>query len=354
MARRRKVRLDVLLATLVLACIGLLTGWFGQESPMPLLQEFAEKLGYKSPAHDFGEIDKTAFALTDAEVNGKLADMPAAAKSEPLRFLMLNTHNYFVPEDTQRARYKIVPKRIDSRDAVADVIASARPEIVGLIEIGGPFALADLQSRLRKLGAEYPYAEILLRAGEDRALAILSKHRIVQNHSRPNCSLLGNKRRKMLRGILDVTVQVDGKRFFRIVGAHLKSRVSDDPAAAESLRRAESRTLALYLQEEMRKMPKMPFVVFGDWNDGPADSSLKVLTQGLSADAALTRVGAEDSRGESWTICYHAAQEYCVFDQVYVNSVMRSRRGRSCESGIVDVEAASTASDHRAVWCELR
>ena len=98
----------------------------------------------------------------------------------------------------------------------------------------------------------------------------------------------------------------------------------------------------------------MPIVVYGDWNDGPADASLQVLLQGVSEDAALTRVKAADSRGNTWTIYYEPAQTYHTFDQIFVNRVLRSRRGRSCESGVVDIEAANTASDHRAVWCDLR
>lgn len=352
---RRALRADTLLILLVLACVGMLSGWFSGKDAPALISEIAEQWHLAPTEHDFGESDAAANAqMSDAEVNSRLAAMPAAAKCEPLRFLMLNAQNYFVKEDTQRSRYRLSMKKEESREAVAEVIASASPQVVGLIEIGGPHALADLKQRLKNRGADYPYSKILLRSGEDRALAVLSQYPIVQDHSRANCSLLGNKRQKMLRGILDVTVQVEGTRFYRIMGAHLKSRVADDPAAATARRSAEARTLALYLQKEMRKQPKMPVLVYGDWNDGPTDAAQRIFTQGVSEDAALSSVKAVDSRGQSWTICYEAAQEYCVFDRIYVNSVLRSRRGRSCDSGVVDIPAATLAADHRAVWCELR
>ncbi len=357
-AWKRALRVDTLMLTLVLVCIGLLAGTFGTGDGLSVFSAFSEKRNVDSSETDFGEIDsagvKYGDELSDSQLNGKLADMPDAAKCKPFRFLMLNANNYFVSEDTQRARFKISVKKEESRNAVAEVIASARPEVVGLIEMGGPYALSDLQGRLREKGLDYPYTKILLRSGEDRALAVLSQHPIVQDKSRPNCSLLGNKRQKMLRGILDITVQVGQNRFYRVVGAHLKSRVSDAPAAATARRKTEARTLAMYLQKEMRKTPHLPVVVYGDWNDGPAEDSLKVLTQGISEDSALSPVQAADSRGQTWTIYYRAAQEYSLFDRIFVNKVLRSRRGRSCEAGIVDIPASESAGDHRAVWCELR
>ena len=352
---KRVFRADLMLITLVLSCVYLLVGKFGGEEARPIWEELVDNSNAATAAHDFGQADNSCVSpMTDAQVNAQLADMPPAAKCKPVRFLMINANNYFVKEDTQRSRYKLTIKKEESREAVADVIASAAPEIVGLIEIGGPHALTDLQQRLKKRGLHYPYTKILLRSGEDRALAILSMHPIVQDHSRPNCNLLGNKRQKMLRGILDVTIKVGENRYYRIMGAHLKSRVSDDPAAATARRTLEVRTLAMYLQQEIRKQPMMPILVFGDWNDGPADPSQKILKQGVSKDSALTQVKAEDSQGQTWTIYYATGQEYSAFDRIYTNSVLRSRRGRSCDSGIVDIPVSHEASDHRAVWCELR
>lgn len=354
---RKLLRVDSLLALLVVAIITILGGVYSKfDSPFTAIGS-VDSAPPQVP--DFG-LATTADAVhsehaeTDDVINSQLAKMPKAKSSEPVRFLMLNAENYFVKEDDQRSRYKISIKKEPAREAVADVIASARPEIVGLIEIGGPKALEDLQRRLSARGLVYSYAKILTRSGEDRALAVLSMHPFVQDNSRANCKLLGTQRQQMLRGILDVTVKVQGERYFRIIGAHLKSRVADDPAAATARRSKEARTLAMYLQSIMRGQPHMPIVVYGDWNDGPADASLQVLFQGVSEDAALTRVKAADSRGNTWTIYYEPAQTYHTFDQIFVNRVLRSRRGRSCESGVVDIEAAAAASDHRAVWCELR
>ncbi len=273
---------------------------------------------------------------------------------EPVRFMMHNVANYFVPGERQRSRYTLTPKPVDAREAVADIIAHVRPELVGLTEIGGPLALADLRQRLEKRGLHYPYYRVLVRMGDDRALAILSHHPIVQDNSRANKPLHGEHRRRMLRGVLDVTVQLEDGRLFRIIGAHLKSRVTDDPAKATALRTKEAYTLALHIQEAIRRHPKMPILVYGDWNDGPADASLGVLRQGLSRESALSRLSLKDSRGDGWTIFYEPGQSYNTFDQLYVNKVLRRRIGKAVTGGVVDIPATHAASDHRALWCELR
>jgi endonuclease/exonuclease/phosphatase family metal-dependent hydrolase len=193
---------------------------------------------------------------------------------------------------------------------------------------------------------------VLPRQGEDLALALLSRHPIVQDHSQENVKLHQQKRSKMLRGILDVTVRLDDGRLFRIIGAHLKSRVSDNAGAATALRKQEAYTLAQHIQHIARSQNGMPLLVFGDWNDSPSDAAPQILLQGLSKDSALRRLTPKDSRGEEWTLYFKRGKEYCIYDQIFVNPTLRERmRG---QGGIVDIPAAAKASDHRALWCDLR
>lgn len=287
---------------------------------------------------------------------------PAAARGVPrgeaaVRFLMYNTQNYFVEADVARSQHTRRIKTLQERELVADTVAEVRPDVVGLVEMGGPAALDDLAERLAKRGLVYKHRRVLTRWGEDRALAILSRYPIVEDHSQAECRLVGQTNRRMLRGILDVTISAPGKkseRRFRIVGVHLKSRVGDNPSAAQALRAREARTLVEHVQQVMQRKPNEPLLIFGDWNDGPGDAALSVMTQPRGSRFTLRRLSPVDSRGEGWTLYYKNGNEYCTFDQIYVNSELSRRMGRKSEMGVISNEKRRGASDHRAVWCDMR
>lgn len=268
-----------------------------------------------------------------------------------VRFLMQNVENYFVEGERTRSRYVSSPKPVAARNAVAKGISDQAPDIIGLVEVGGEVSLNDLRSRLSKMGREYPYYRVLEREGEERALAVLSRHPIVQDHSTADYPLYGEQNRKMLRGILDVVVKVPDGRLFRIIGAHLKSHVADDEAAADSLRQREAITLSMYLQKISREQPGIPTLIYGDWNDGPGTPAIKQMEQGVSKDAAMKRLEPTDARGEGWTIYYKAGKEYLTYDMIFVNKVLQSRMKRA-KMGVAP-PTPKHASDHRAVWCEL-
>ncbi len=272
----------------------------------------------------------------------------------PVRFVMMNVQNYFVKGDAQRSQYKHYMKSVKRRDAVAAVIAEAKPEIVGLVEMGGQAAVRDLVKRLEKHGLRYPYCRVLERMREDRALAVLSRHPIVEDHSVKDCEIVGQKDFFMLRGILDVTVRMEDGRYFRIMGVHLKSKVSDNPAASDFLRANEARTLATHVLHAIHSEPNMPILVYGDWNAGPEEPSLSIISQGLVRESALNCLVPTDERGDVWTIYFKKGGVYSTFDRIYVNGVLKKRMGRRSRMGIISGETARAASDHRALWCELK
>lgn len=350
-------RVDMLLLLLAVVVSALLWNMFGGaeqnpevvEQPLPPARQPLPAGEPETPAPE--PVDDPQVASLAPEQGISAAGIPKSGR--PVRFLMQNVENYFVAGERTRSRFVSRPKSAESRDAVADVIASARPEIVGLVEVGGPVSLQDLRERLAKRGLEYPYYRVLPRQGEDRALAVLSRHPIVQDRSVANYHLYGEHRRTMLRGILDVVVRLDDGRLYRILGAHLKSHVADDQAAAASLRNREALTLSMYIQRITRDQPNIPTLVYGDWNDGPAESAVKQIVQGVSTDSAMHRLSPQDSRGQGWTIYYKAGHEYCTYDHIFVNKALKFRLKKNTPSGVVDIPAAKRASDHRALWCDL-
>ena len=301
----------------------------------------------ESAASETAAASYPAPALCRREVD----EMPQSGP--PVRFLMLNTENYFVQGEKQRSRYVNHPKPEKEREAVAEVIASVRPEIIGLIEMGGSLALVDLQQRLAERGLNYPYSRVLIRGGEDRALALLSVFPIACDDSCAHHGLFGQHARKMLRGILDVTLRLNDGRLFCFLGVHLKSRLGDE-RAAEALRYREAQTVSQYIQQKMKGLPNLPMLVFGDLNDNPKDASIRLLEQGSSVSSALRRLNPKDSRGEEWTLYFRRGNSYNTFDHIFLNAPMKRRLKRRAACGVVDIPAAQTASDHRALWCELR
>lgn len=283
---------------------------------------------------------------------GEASEVAKDGGKPAVRFLMQNLQNYFVSGEQQRSRYTIQPKRESEREAVADTIAVAKPEIVGLVEIGGPLALDDLAQRLSSRGLEYPHRKVLTRDGEDRALALLSRYPIVKDASSADYPLYGTHRRNMLRGILDVTVKVPDGRSFRILGVHLKAHKGDSEAYADNLRSQEAHTLALYIQGILKKSPNKPLLLFGDMNDNPTDATLRILSDGVSKRSAMVRVEAKDAAGEDWTHYYFTGDRYLIYDQIYVNPALSKRMGKKAKNGIE--QTTPRGSDHRAVWCDLR
>ena len=325
-------RSDLLLIGLTLLVSGLLMARYGAPVSSAVV---AEQEAVPEPVEEEGE------------------SLSVAKAGAAVRFLMYNAHNYHVSGDVARARHERKIKPIAQRNAVAESIAQVKPEIVGLIEMGGPAALDDLAERLEKLGLSYPHRKVLTRYGQNIALALLSRHPFAQDHSKADCPLVGQTNKMMLRGILDVTVSLADQRKFRIMGVHLKSRVDDNPAAALAQRSREARTLAAHVQHAMRQQPEMPILVFGDWNDGPGAQALSAVTQAPSRELALKRLNPKDEHGESWTFFYKAGNEYSTLDQIYVNSVLSRRMGSKSKMGIVSELPQKVASDHRAVWCDL-
>ncbi len=347
--RKRSLRTDGTILGLVIALIVALYSYYFEDKDALVEEQPSTTLSVGTPL------------LEHDEALEKLRDDPsirtpfaggADGKARP-RFLMYNVENYFIPGDRNRSPYVMRPKSEQSRRAVADVIDEAAPDIVGLIELGGRMAIQDLQTRLHERGRYYPYYRVLERKGEDRAVGILSRYPIVEDHSKAQASLYGNHRRKMLRGILDVTVQLNGRDRLRVMGVHLKSRVSDDQAKATAQRTSEAQTLALHIAEAMKHKPNQAILVFGDWNDSPHDSSLGVLEQGKSRISGLHRITAKDSRGEEWTLYYRRGKTYYVFDQIYINTPLKEKRAKGARSAVVDDPQIKHASDHRPVWIEL-
>ena len=177
----------------------------------------------------------------------------------------------------------------------------------------------------------------------------------MDNRSVTDMPVSGETKRKktMLRGILDATVKTTDGRLFRLMGIHLKSRLSRD-GSAEDTRRREAYALRDYLNEAIASQDGMPLLLYGDFNDGPADSAVQVIQGPAKTEYRLNRLKPRDSRGETWTIYYEDGDTYHSFDHLFINNTLKKRLGRKPPMGILDSPPSRQASDHRGIWVELR
>lgn len=114
---------------------------------------------------------------------------------------------------------------------------------------------------------------------------------------------------------MDATVSMPDGRLFRLVGIHLKSRLSRD-GSAEDTRRREAYALRDYLNEALASQDGMPLLLYGDFNDGPSDSAVQVIQGPAKTEYRLNRLKPRDSRGETWTIYYEDGDTYHSFDHL--------------------------------------
>lgn len=270
----------------------------------------------------------------------------------PIRFMMYNVRNYFMENEARRSNYEQEPKSEESIDALMQNIMQASPDVLGLCEMGGKLALADLQKRLKHAGLNLPYSVVLEHSREDRALALLSRYPL-DNFSRVNVALL-NEHQTMLRGILDVQLKHPDGRLFRVLGVHLKSKLSDNGAAAsDSLRRREAMALRAHLDELMKQYHGLPVLLYGDFNDSPDSPSLKAIYGDTKSPYVMKRLKIKDKQECSWTIYYPPSDVYQAFDHILTNRALKSRLGGTYKAGIVDPINYKDASDHRALWIDL-
>lgn len=272
------------------------------------------------------------------------------APGEPVRLLFYNVRNYFVEERSMKTGRRTTVKPDASRRQVAELIAQASPDLLGLAEIGGEDALKDLQTRLKRLQVDLPYGFVLERAGEDRSLAVLSRYPLRSAASKTDVELEDGGRRRMLRGILDVTADLPDGRMFRLVGVHLKSK-KDADGTADTVRRLEAHALRRHLDATRSTVP---LAVFGDFNDGPDSPALHAVVGDRKSSSGLRRLVPRDTRRETWTLRYGEAEAYFSYDHLLLDNTLSRRVGRSPACGVVESHGHPEASDHRAIWVDLK
>lgn len=243
------------------------------------------------------------------------------------------------------------PKPENELRAVIRLISKEHPDVLSVQEMGDATVFAQFRDDLRAAGMDYPYAELLERGRMEVNLAVLSRFPIVsvQNHTNEWYSI-GEAKVPVARGFLDVEFQVNPQYRFRLLAAHLKSKVYS-PLGQTEMRRNEARLLNKAVREILEEKPDINLLVAGDLNDDYNSAPLREV--GGRRGGEMTDLRPLDSGGDVWT-CFESATDcFSRFDYFFVSAGMLPEVVRE-QTRVVHDPLTYEASDHRPVIAVFR
>ena len=300
--------------------------------------------GKKKPAPQGGFF--CACILTLRLFSSAIVAAPAGGVAEII-VASYNVENYTLT-GSDRTRIKTV----GAREAVADVIAEVRPDVLGLCEVGSPDALEDLRERLKKKGTSLPYTEYVDGPDPERHLALLSRFPLASRQSRVRVPYELNGAPELVRrGFLDVTVQVNPQYTLRLVGVHLKSKLPV-PAGETLVRRMEARALRTLVDGIFLEDPRANLLVYGDFNDTKDEASIRGVLGLRGQPNSLSELPAEDPGGDRWTHYRFFTDVYARIDFLMVNRALRPELVPG-SARVNNSPQWRKASDHRLIHAAL-
>jgi endonuclease/exonuclease/phosphatase family metal-dependent hydrolase len=246
------------------------------------------------------------------------------------------------------------PKPEADKAIVRQVIKQALPDILAVQEIGTLPFLEELRADLAQAGVHYPYAIHLAAVDQLRHVAVLSKlaPTAVVKHNDLDFKYQ-NGRKRVKRGMLELSFERSGGSVFKLFVVHLKSRWTDVKADPESQQRRsrEAEACRNRIIERSYDLGVTDFMVVGDFNDHPASATLRrFYRKGDFNIGAL--VPASDSRGEQWTYFYNKQVVYSLVDGFIVSGPLMPDVVAG-DGHIVDFPGVLQGSDHRLVYIDL-
>ena len=238
------------------------------------------------------------------------------------------------------------PKPENERTAVVALIAKERPDVLTVQEMGDEFIFGQFRDALRAAGLDYPHAELLRRGRWEINLAVLSRFPIVsvQHHTNDWYSI-GPAKVPVARGFLDVTIQVTPDYSFRLLSAHLKSKVYSKFGQTE-MRRNEARLLNKNVRSILKENPQVNLLLVGDMNDDYKSAPLREVAG--RRGGKLTDLRPLDSVGDAWTYFMESRDQYSRLDYLFVSEGMLPEVVKE-QTRVVRDPLTTQASDHRPV-----
>ncbi|OAI43393.1 hypothetical protein AYO41_01880 [Verrucomicrobia bacterium SCGC AG-212-E04] len=279
-------------------------------------------------------------------VTAAVVVLPASACAKDFVFAAYNLESFFA---TDRPEESASPPRKSaaSINALVEILYGLRADVVGLSEMGSLKDLEYLRKRLAGRGREYPHFEFVPAAEGDRNLALLSRVPIVARQSATELTYeMSGARERVRRGFLDVTVEISRGVNVRLVGAHLKSRLTRNSPNEALARRNEAALLRRHVDQILATEPKALLLVWGDLNDVRNSPAVVEILGGKKT--ALFDLLPVDKLGDRWTWHDKTTDTYQRIDYLLANRALKKCRVQ----GRTQVDRSDNwrkASDHRAV-----
>lgn len=243
------------------------------------------------------------------------------------------------------------PKPASERAAVIEVVASVKPDVLGVVEIGSKKELVELSDGLRKRGLDYPHSEWVQGADETRHAALLSRFPIAERFSRTDYIYdLNGKPMHIQRGILDVSIQVNDGYSFRAIVVHLKSKRATEEGDQAAMRLEEAKLLRAHVGKVLKKDPRLNLMVMGDLNDTPGTETVRTVIG--EVPFGLFDLMPKDSTGGVSTHRWRWKKVWSRIDYLLLSPGM-SNEFVAGTARIADVTGWDKASDHRAVYASF-
>ena len=271
----------------------------------------------------------------------------------PIVFCSYNVENYNDGRPPgESSKFGTRPKSAEAIEALVKIVASIRPDVLGVCEMGPKEKLADFQSRLKAAGLDYPETELVQAMDEDRHLALLSRFPIVARQSQSDVPFqLNGQTERVRRGFLDVTIEVNSEYRLRCVGVHLKSKLPT-PQGEALVRRMEAEKLREHLDQILTKDPEANVICYGDFNDTKNEPMFQKVIGPKGSPQALTDLWCRDPLGDRWTHYWRTADLYSRIDYLFVSQSLYPEVLRE-KSAIYRGDNWNEASDHRPIYTTI-
>ena len=268
-------------------------------------------------------------------------------------FCAYNLRNYLKMGRPVKGVVQLVGKPTPEIDAVVKFLGEIRPDILGVCEIGTEEDLHDLQTRLREGGNNLPHIEMGHGGDPTRRLALLSRFPITGRASQTDLQYrIGDVILPMQRGILDATVQLRPGFEVRFLGVHFKSQREVPGMDQKLMRRNEAHLLRLHIAKILTAEPSTQLLAYGDFNESKHEAAMVEIEGVAGMDLSMMDIRLRDSRGETWTHFWDAADHYSRLDYCFVNRALQSHVQKD-QSFVYDPPNFYDASDHRPLVVKI-